>query len=154
MHTIKPAAGSRPKKFRIGRGNASGRGTTAGRGTKGQRARAGGRNKLKVKGIRAMFLSFPKTRGFKSPYVKAQTVTLKRLAEAFPNAAAVDLKALKKAGLVSKTALSARVVGQGELKAALNFVGVGVSATAKAAIEKAGGTLKAAPKKTNKPKKG
>ena len=49
MHTLKPAHGSRTKKFRIGRGNASGRGTTAGRGTKGQRARAGGRNKLKVK---------------------------------------------------------------------------------------------------------
>lgn len=152
MHTIKPAAGSRTKKFRIGRGNASGRGTTAGRGTKGQRARAGGRNKLKVKGIRAMFLSFPKTRGFNSPYVKAETVTLARLAQAFPNAAAVDLKALKKAGLVGKTALSARVVGQGEIKSALNLVGIGASASAKQTIEKAGGTFKAQAKKEKKKK--
>ncbi len=148
MHTLKPAHGSRTKKFRIGRGNASGRGTTAGRGTKGQRARAGGRNKLKVKAIRQMFLSFPKTRGFNSPYVKAETVTLKRLAEAFTNVATVDLKALKRAGLVGKTALSARVVGQGELKAALNLVNVGTSASAKAAIEKAGGSVKLADKKS------
>lgn len=141
MHTIKPAKGSHTRKFRIGRGNSSGRGTTAGRGTKGQRARAGGRNKLKLKGMKQMLLGFPKVRGFRSPYVKAEAVTVERLAKAFVKPSAVDLKALKQAGLVTKRALSAKIVGKGEVGAALKLKGLAATKAAAQAIEKAGGKL-------------
>ncbi|MFA6447041.1 MAG: 50S ribosomal protein L15 [Patescibacteria group bacterium] len=139
MHTMKPAHGSKTKSFRVGRGNASGRGTTAGKGTKGQRARSGGRNKLKLKGIRAMMLSFPKNRGFKSLYEKPETVSLEILAKRFTSPGIVDLAALKKSGLVSKRALSAKIIGKGEIKTALKLVKIAATASAKEAIEKAGG---------------
>lgn len=141
MHTLKPAKGSTTRKFRIGRGNASGRGTTAGRGTKGQRARAGGRNKLKLKGMKQMLLGFPKSRGFRSIYIKAETVTLERLVKAFQKSEIITLAALKKAGLVSKRALSAKIVGRGELKVALKLQKVGATKSAVQAIEKAGGKI-------------
>jgi large subunit ribosomal protein L15 len=149
LHTIKPARGSRTKAFRIGRGNASGRGTTAGKGTKGQRARSGGRNKLKRKGLRAMLLSFPKNRGFRSQYEKPETVTVGSLAKAFAKPQAVDVSTLKKAGLVTKRAMGAKIVSGGELAVALKIAGIGATATAKAAIEKAGGAFEKA-KKTKK----
>ncbi|MDD5726202.1 MAG: 50S ribosomal protein L15 [Patescibacteria group bacterium] len=141
MHTLKPAKGSTTRKFRIGRGNASGRGTTAGRGTKGQRARAGGRNKLKLKGMRQMLLSFPKNRGFRSLYVKAEVVSLERLGKTFKKPETITLALLKKSGLVNKQALSAKIVGKGEIKLAFKLQGVTATKAATEAIEKAGGKV-------------
>lgn len=141
LHTIKPAKGSRTKSFRVGRGNASGRGTTAGKGTKGQRARTGGRNKLKLKGLKQMLLAFPKNRGFQSRYQKAATVPLARLAKVFHVGDRVDVASLKKKSLVHSTTTRAKIVGTAELDKALKFHNVSVTASAKAAIEKAGGTI-------------
>lgn len=141
LHTIKPASGSRSKSFRVGRGNASGRGTTAGKGTKGQRARSGGRNKLKLKGLKQMLLSFPKNRGFQSRYQKAETVTLARVEKMFNAGDRVDVSSLKKKELIHSTATRAKIVGTGELKKALKFHNVSATASAKAAIEKAGGSV-------------
>ncbi|MFA6503572.1 MAG: 50S ribosomal protein L15 [Patescibacteria group bacterium] len=141
MHNIKPAKGSTTRKLRIGRGNASGHGTTAGKGTKGQRARSGGRNKLKLKGIRAMLLSFPKNRGFKSLYVKAETVTLEKLTKEFAQPVTITLAALKKAELVGKRALSAKIIGKGEIKVAYILQGVAATKSASEAVEKAGGKV-------------
>src|SRR5262245_32791510 len=111
LHTVRPAKGARAKSFRVGRGNASGRGTTAGKGTKGQRARTGGRNKLKLKGLKQMLLAFPKLRGFQSRYPKPETVTLATLSKVFSGGERIDLKSLKAKELVSKSALAAKVVG-------------------------------------------
>lgn len=141
LHTIKPAAGSRKKSFRIGRGNASGRGTTAGRGTKGQRARTGGRNRLKIKGMKQMILGFPKLRGFRSRFAKAETLPLARLAAACVAGEKIDLRALKTKKLVARTAESVKIVGSIDVGKSLVVSGVGVSASAKAAIERAGGSV-------------
>ncbi len=141
-HNLKPARGSKTTVKRVGRGNASGLGKTAGRGHKGQRARSGGRNKLKLKGIRAMFLGFPKNRGFKSTHVNVETLTLGKVAEAFKATEVVTLSALKKKQMIPKQAKAAKVVLGGEVKNAVNLKGIKVSATAKEAIEKAGGTVK------------
>ncbi|MFA6099928.1 MAG: 50S ribosomal protein L15 [Patescibacteria group bacterium] len=141
MHNLKPAKGSHIRRLRIGRGNASGHGTTAGKGTKGQRARSGGRNKLKLKGMKQMLLSFPKNRGFKSFYVKPETVTLEKLAKTFSHPETINLSTLKKKGLIGKRALSAKIIGKGELKVALKLQGVAVTKAAGEAIEKAGGKL-------------
>jgi len=146
LHTIKPAPGSRTKKFRRGRGEGSGSGKTAGRGTKGQRSRSGGRNKLKMRGLRQMLLSFPKLRGFRSRHPKSATVSLERVAKAFKAKDVIDLRALKAHGLVSPGYSRAKLVGQGPVDKALQFSGIAASAAAKAAVEKAGGSF-VAPKK-------
>jgi large subunit ribosomal protein L15 len=140
-HNLKPARGARKTVKRLGRGSASGLGKTSGRGTKGQRARSGGRNKLKLKGLRAMLLSFPKKRGFKSGYPKAETLKVGFLAENFKASEVITLATLKRKNLIAKSAKSAKVVLGGELKTALNLKGIKISATAKEQIEKAGGTV-------------
>jgi len=142
MHNLKPARGSRKTVKRVGRGNASGLGKTAGRGTKGQRARSGGRNKLKLKGIRSMFLAFPKKRGFKSGYVEVETLTLGKISQNFQASDIVTLEALKKKQLIPKSAKAAKVVLGGEAKTAVNLKGIKTSATAKEAILKVGGSVK------------
>jgi len=141
-HTLKPARGSKTSVKRIGRGNASGRGTTAGKGTKGQRARSGGRNKLKLKGIRAMFLAYPKNRGFKSGYPKADTVSVGKLAAVFGVKDVIDLAALKNKRLVPKSSKLAKIVAGGEVKTALHLKGIKTTASVKEMIEKAGGSIK------------
>jgi large subunit ribosomal protein L15 len=148
LNTLKPAKGSKTKSFRIGRGEGSGRGKTSGKGTKGQRARSGGRNKLKMKAIRSMLLSFPKMRGFQSRYLKAATVQLEKVAAAFGSDEKITLRLLKSKGLAGKNDTRAKLVG-GKVDKALHFVNVMASATAKAAVEKAGGSF-ILPKKTNK----
>ncbi|MFZ2804570.1 MAG: 50S ribosomal protein L15 [Patescibacteria group bacterium] len=140
ISTLAPAKGARSKSFRIGRGNASGRGTTAGKGTKGQRARSGGRNRLKLKGLKQMLLSFPKLRGFQSRYTKPVTLPIERVEAAFAANEKIDVRALKAKGLMTKSSLLAKVVGTNATKA-LTFVNVLASAPAKAAVEKAGGSF-------------
>lgn len=141
LHTIAPAVGARKKSFRVGRGNASGRGTTAGRGTKGQRARTGGRKRLKLKGLKQMLLQFPKLRGFRSRFPKAATVSLANLAKRCAAGEKVDLASLKAKRLIAKTVLSAKLVGAEDVGKALTIVGISTSASAKTAIEKAGGKV-------------
>jgi len=141
LNTLASAKGARTKKFRVGRGEGSGSGKTSGRGTKGQRARSGGRNKLKLKGIRAMVLAFPKLRGFKSRYKKDHSVSLAKLVEKIGDTALINLKALKASGLVPKSAVGAKIIGDCKLEKALHFENIKASATAKAAVEKAGGSF-------------
>jgi len=141
LHTLKPNKGAKTKSFRVGRGEGSGRGKTAGKGTKGQRSRTGGRGGLKMFGMRAMVLSMPKLRGFNSRYMKAATVTLPALSKAFASNERVDLKALKIKGLVHPSTLTVKVVGKEGLDKPLLFANVMATASAKAAIEKAGGKM-------------
>lgn len=141
LHTLAPAKGARTKSFRVGRGEGSGRGKTAGKGTKGQRARTGGRRGLKLKGMKQMILGFPKLRGFKSRYMKADTVTIEKIVKAFNAGERIDIKALKAKDLVSSTAMTAKIVGAADVGKKLTFTNIKASATAKAAIEKAGGSL-------------
>ncbi len=140
-HSLKPSEGAKTTVKRIGRGNASGRGTTAGKGQKGQRARSGGRNKLKLKGLRAMFLSFPKNRGFQSIRPEVQTIQIAKLAKVFTPNQIVDLKALKSKNLAVKSCKAAKIVAGGELKMALHLKGVKATTAAKEMIEKAGGSV-------------
>lgn len=139
-HSVSPKSGSRTKSFRVGRGHGSGRGKTAGRGTKGQRARTGGRKNLKLKGLKQMILGFPKLRGFQSPSGKAATVTLGQLS-VFQAGSTVDLGALRRVGLASRMQLNAKIVSGGTCDKALTITGVKVSASAREAIEKAGGKV-------------
>lgn len=140
LHTLAPKPGSRPKSFRIGRGQSSGRGKTSGKGTKGQKARTGGRKKLKLKGMKQMLLGFPKLRGFQSGYQKPATLPVERLA-AFNAGDEVTLTVLRAKRLIKATDVAAKLVGTADLGKKLHVKGLLASASAKEAIEKAGGTL-------------
>ncbi len=141
LHSLKPAKGAKTSTRRLGRGPGSGRGKTAGKGTKGQKARTGGRNKLRLMGMKMIIRRIPKLRGFKSHHGKAEVITLRDLQNAFPQGGIVTRAELAKRGLLTGVKAEAKVVGGGELARKLTLKGLKVSAGAKAAIEKAGGTV-------------
>lgn len=140
LNDIKPADGAKHAKRRVGRGIGSGLGKTAGRGHKGQKSRAGGYHKVGFEGGQMpMQRRLPK-RGFKSALLKFNAeVTLGALDHL--DLTEIDLMVLKQAGLVSELAKVVKIIKTGELTKAFKFTGIGASASAKAAIEAAGGTL-------------
>ena len=141
LHSLKPSKGSKFTSRRVGRGPGSGRGKTAGKGTKGQKARTGGRNKLRLMGMKFIIRRIPKLRGFKSQHGKDEVVTLKELQTAFPQGGIVTRAELAKRGIVSASRASVKIVGSMELSRKLTLKGLKVTAGAKAAIEKAGGSV-------------
>ena len=140
LNTIKPAAGAKHAKRRVGRGIGSGLGKTAGRGHKGQKSRSGGYHKVGFEGGQMpMHRRLPK-RGFKSHLLKYNAeITLGTLQQL--GADTVDILTLKQAGLISELAKVVKVVKSGELKKAVKLNGIGATAGAKAAIEAAGGSV-------------
>jgi len=140
LNSIKPAAGAKHAKRRVGRGIGSGLGKTAGRGHKGQKSRSGGYHKVGFEGGQMpMQRRLPK-RGFKSQSLKFNAeITLSTL-----NAlelAEIDVLSLKQAGLVPALAQVVKVIKSGEITKAVKLTGIGATAGAKAAIEAAGGSL-------------
>ena len=144
MSNLRPARGAKRQPKRVGRGNSSGKGTTAGKGTKGQSARTGGRNKLKWIGMKRLVLSTPKLRGFRSRWEKTAAVSLDLVSEAYASGEAVSLATLKRKGLVTKDAPSAKLIGGlAPLKKKLTVArGVALTASARMQVEAAGGEVK------------
>jgi large subunit ribosomal protein L15 len=141
LNTLKPAAGSRKDRVRVGRGIGSGLGKTAGRGHKGQFARTG---KGKVKpgfegGQMPLQRRLPKV-GFRSKKSHEVSEVLLYKLDSL-KADVIDFDALKAAGLVETRAQRAKIVLKGELKRAVKLKGVAATAGAKAAIEAAGGSV-------------
>ncbi len=140
LNNIKPAAGAKHAKRRVGRGIGSGLGKTAGRGHKGQKSRSGGYHKVGFEGGQMPLQRRLPKRGFKSQSLKYNAeVTLAALEKL--GAAEVDLLALKAADLVPAMTKVVKVIKSGELKRAVKLTGIGATAGAKAAIEAAGGSL-------------
>ena len=140
LNGIKPAAGAKHAKRRVGRGIGSGLGKTAGRGHKGQKSRAGGFHKVGFEGGQMPLQRRLPKRGFKSQTLKYNAeVTLAALEQL--GLAEVDVLALKQAGLVGQLAKVVKVVKSGELTRAVKLTGIGATAGAKAAIEAAGGSV-------------
>lgn len=141
LHTLKPKKGSKFSTRRLGRGPGSGRGKTAGKGTKGQKARTGGRNKLRLMGMKMIIRRIPKLRGFKSHHAKDKSVTLRELQTAFPQGGIVTRAELHKRGIIPSANTQVKVVGKMELVRKLTLKGLKVSAGSKEAIVKAGGSV-------------
>ncbi|MBK8072808.1 MAG: 50S ribosomal protein L15 [Ramlibacter sp.] len=140
LNNIKPAAGAKHAKRRVGRGIGSGLGKTAGRGHKGQKSRSGGYHKVGFEGGQMPLQRRLPKRGFKSHLLKYNAeITLSTLEQL--GAAEVDLLTLKQAGLVGELAKVVKVVKTGALTKAVKLTGIGATAGAKAAIEAAGGSL-------------
>ncbi len=140
LNNIKPAAGAKHAKRRVGRGIGSGLGKTAGRGHKGQKSRSGGYHKVGFEGGQMpMQRRLPK-RGFKSHLLKYNAeVNLSELAAL--ELAEIDLLTLKQVGLVGQLVKNVKVIKSGELTKAVKLTGITATAGAKAAIEAAGGSV-------------
>jgi large subunit ribosomal protein L15 len=141
LNTLKPAAGARKDRVRVGRGIGSGLGKTAGRGHKGQFARSG---KGKVKpgfegGQMPLQRRLPKV-GFRSKKSHEVSEVMLYQLDAL-KLSTIDFDALKAAGLIQTRAVRAKIVKRGEIKSAVTFKDVAVTAGAKAAIEAAGGSV-------------
>jgi large subunit ribosomal protein L15 len=142
LNQLKPAAGAKHARRRVGRGIGSGLGKTSGRGHKGQKSRAGGFHKVGFEGGQMPLQRRLPKRGFKSVALKyADEVTLADLQKL--DAAEVDLLVLKQARLVGQLTKTVKVIRTGELSRAVVLKGIGATAGAKAAIEAAGGRVEA-----------
>lgn len=142
LNTLKPAAGSKKARRRVGRGIGSGLGKTAGRGHKGQKSRAGGYHKVGFEGGQMPLQRRMPKRGFVAVTIEpAAQVRLGDLRKVPVDT--IDLAALKAAGLVAGSAKRAKIILAGKLEKAVKINGVGVTKGAKAAIEAAGGSVAA-----------
>jgi|TARA_B110000116_G_scaffold267472_1_gene279847 large subunit ribosomal protein L15 len=143
LHNLKPAKGSVKKGKRIGRGEGSKRGGTATRGHKGQKSRSGYSKKIGFEGGQQPLQRRVPKFGFTNPNrVEYQGVNLDRLQELVDNKkikTKVDKQTLVDNGLAKKKDL-VKILGRGELKAKLDITAHAFSASAKAAIEKTGGS--------------
>ena len=146
LNELKDNQGSRKLRVRVGRGIGSGMGKQAGRGGKGQTARSGVRLAGFEGGQMPLHRRLPK-RGFNKLNRKEwNEINLGRLQEAVDAGRLdakkpVDVAALIEAGLIRRPLDGVRILGEGELKAGLKLTVNYATATAKAAVEKAGGSL-------------
>jgi large subunit ribosomal protein L15 len=139
LHHLRPAPGAKTAKTRVGRGEGS-KGKTAGRGTKGTKARYQVPARFEG-GQMPIHMRLPKLKGFKNKNkVVFQVVNLDRLAELFPNGGEVGPDELVLAGAVRK-GQPVKVLGDGDLTVKVDVTADKFSASARAAIENAGGTI-------------
>ena len=145
LHQLKAPRGANRERKRVGRGQASGLGKTAGRGGKGQKARSGNMHFEGFEGgqmpLQRRLPKFGFVNAFRRELEEVQVGSLAKLP-----AGPVDLAALEKAGLVRGNRDGVVVLGKGELAAAYVVRAERVTAGARAAIEKAGGTVELVPR--------
>ncbi len=140
VHHLRPAAGAKKERTRVGRGEGS-KGKTAGRGTKGTKARYNMRVGFEGGNINFVMRS-PKLRGFKNPFrVEYQVVNLERLAELYPKGGEVTIGDLVAKGAVRKNE-KVKVLGSGDIAVKLNVAVDKVSSSAEQKIVAAGGSVK------------
>ena len=140
VHHLRPAAGSKKDKTRVGRGEGS-KGKTAGRGTKGTKARYSVRPGFQG-GQLPFHMRAPKLRGFKNPFrVEYQVVNLEKLAELYPSGGDVTVTDLVAKGAVRKNE-KVKVLGNGDIAVKLNVAVDKVSGSAEQKIVAAGGSVK------------
>ena len=145
LNDLRDNEGARKSKMRVGRGIGSGKGKTGGRGQKGQKSREG----VSIAGFEGgqmpLHMRLPK-RGFNNIFAKDYAeVNLGAIQKAIDSGkltgTELDHAALKAAGLARGGKDGVRLLGKGELTAALTFTVAGVSASAREAVEKAGGSV-------------
>ncbi len=142
LGNLRPAPGSHRSRKRLGRGIGSGLGKTAGKGHKGQRARKSGNVRPGFEGGQMkLYMRLPK-RGFTNLFRTEYNIINLDSLDIFPAGTKVDEKALQEAGLLRFGGRKIKLLGRGELTKKLDIVVDRASGSAKAAVEKAGGTLK------------
>jgi len=149
LHELQPSTGAKKRKKRVGRGISAGQGKTAGRGTKGQNARSGGGVRPYFEGGQLPLVrKLPFVRGYKffNPYkVEFKPVNLDQLSERFAAEADVSPETLVKVGLIKHSEDLVVVLGRGEVDRPLKVRAHRISASARAKIEAAGGSVELLP---------
>ena len=141
LNELKPSAGSRHARKRLGRGTSSGTGKTAGRCQKGQLARSGGKTRIGFEGGQMpLFRRMPK-RGFNNINRKEYAIVNLSDLSKFNDGAEVNVETLKAAGIVKKEFNGVKLLANGEVSAKLTVKVAKASAAATKAIEAAGGTV-------------
>lgn len=141
LSNLRPAAGSRRNRKRVGRGPGSGTGKTAGRGHKGSKSRAGGSTKVGYEGGQnPLHRRLPK-RGFYNPFRKEFEVVNLAALNAFDADSEVDPVALKQMGLVRRGGMPVKILAKGKLERKLKVKAHAFSEAARAAIEAQGGEV-------------
>ena len=141
LHELKPAEGSRKTRNRVGRGIGSGNGKTAGKGHKGQNARSGGGVRPGFEGGQTpLFRRLPK-RGFKNINRKDFAIVNLETLNRFEEGTEVTPEVLLETGVLSNTKAGVKILGNGQLEKKLTVKANKFSATAKEAIESAGGSV-------------
>jgi large subunit ribosomal protein L15 len=146
LNELAPRPGSVKGRMRVGRGPGSGKGKTAGRGVKGQKSRTG----VSIAGFEGgqmpLHMRMPK-RGFNNPFAKEfAEVNLWRIEQAIEAGkldakAPIDADVLLKAGVIRRVKDGVKLLGKGELKSKIDLTVYSATPSARAAVEKAGGTL-------------
>lgn len=151
LNNLKRPAGSWHRKKRVGRGQGSGLGKTAGRGGKGQKARSGNMRFEGFEGGQSPLQRRLPKFGFISPNRTIYAVVNLADLEAFDAGATVDEAALKTRGLVKGRYDGVKVLGNGTLTKKLTVRAHKLSAAAREAVEKAGGSVEELPLVAHKP---
>ena len=140
LNTLKPAAGSKKSRKRVGRGIGSGSGKTCGRGHKGQKSRSGGFHKVGFEGGQMPLQRRVPKVGFRSRVgMVTDEIRLHELNKI--DADVIDLAVLKEANLINKSILRVKVMASGKLEKAVTLKGIRVTKGAREAIEAAGGKV-------------
>ncbi len=142
-HEITPPRGARKARKRVGRGDAAGGGSYAGRGMKGQKSRSGpGLRPGFEGGQMPLIKGLPMKRGFNNRYkTHYALVDLGTLQERFEANTQVTPELLHDLGIIRRTKLPVKVVGDGELQQPLTVAAHKFTASARAKIEAAGGSV-------------
>jgi large subunit ribosomal protein L15 len=140
LHTLKPAPGSRKARKRVGRGEGSGTGKTSGRGQKGYGSRSGGQMPIHMRMRKLRGPNKKQSMPFEPFRTHTQAVNLKDLEARFDKGADVTLEALRDKGLGTRKGIPVKILAKGEVTKALTVHAHAFSASARAAIEAAGGT--------------
>ena len=140
LNELKATEGARSTKKRIGRGLGSGNGKTSGKGQKGQNSRSGGGVAIGFEGGQTPFFKRMPKRGFTNFTRKEYAIVNVEDLNKFEDGVTVDFAAVKAAGLVKKELDGLKVLGNGKFEKKLTVKAAKFSASAKKAIEEAGGT--------------
>ena len=143
LHNLKPNRGAKHRKKRLGRGESSGHGKTSGRGGKGQTARSGSSIRIGFEGGQMPLIRRIPKRGFNNKAFRTDylPINLENL-NYFSDGTTVDEALLRSSGKArGKKKLRVKILGVGDLVKKLHVKAAKFSATAKAAIEKLGGTV-------------
>ena len=139
MHELSPAAGSTHAGKRKGRGAGTGNGKTAGRGHKGQGARSGGGVRVGFEGGQMPLARRVPKRGFNNIFAKPLEIVNLSALNAFADGETVTVQALLDKGILSKCQYGYKVLGNGKVTKKVTVQASAFSASAKEAIEAAGG---------------
>ena len=141
LHDLRPAAGAKRSRKRVGRGSGSGNGKTAGRGHKGQRSRSGYSRRWGFEGGQMPLVRRIPKRGFTNIFrVGYQVVNLRDLDRVFDAGDTVSLELLAERGLIRRGDTPVKILAAGELGKKLTVQAHAFSKNAQAGIEAAGGS--------------